>query len=276
MRYKKDSFIVIPNKDTIAGQKPDVQAVYFWICNFANRDGSCFPSVATLSKNSGVGRTKVFACIAQLETIGVITKEQRKKGNSNLTNVYQIMITDGGSSRGELGSAPHELGASSPHEQRTQSSSELNPINSKEGVVPTPPSDVKTFIDFFFKASQVIQGVKPMIAGGKEGMLIKTKLKTYDLERLQKLAVWFLSDRKQVRNQRTGDFEWRNRYAPSISAMMSSAFFNDILKEEQNPEFLRRFGSYAERIMGRTDFAKELDRKKAALFGGMVKEHQDA
>lgn len=275
MKYKKDSFIVIPNKDAIAGQKPDVQAVYFWICNFANKDGSCFPSIATLSKNAGASRRRVFECIKELETIGVISKETRKKGKQNMTNVYQLMIVDGGGSAGHaLGSAADALGGGAPHAQRTQLSSELNQNNSEEGVVPTPPSDVKTFIDFFFDASQKIQGVKPMIAGGKEGMLIKNKLKTYDLLRLQKLAVWYLSDRKQVKNQRNGEFEWRYRYAPSISTMMSSAFFNDILKEEKNPEFMRRFSDIAPRLFGRTEFSKEFDRKKADLFGKMAVPHE--
>jgi hypothetical protein len=269
MKYKKDSFIVIPNKEAISGQKPDVQAVYFWICNFANKDGSCFPSVATLSKNSGVSRRRIFQCIQELETIGVITKETRKKGKENLTNVYQIMIVDVGGGAGHaLPSADGALGGSASHAQRTQLNSELNKPN-KEGDE-TSPSDVKVFIDFFFNASQKIQGVKPMIAGGKEGMLIKNKLKHYNLERLQKLAVWYLSDRKQVKNQRNGEFEWRYRYAPSISAMMSSAFFNDILKEEHNPEFLRRFSDIAPRIFGRSPMADKIDQLKRETFGKMT------
>ena len=132
MRYEKGSFIVIPNKQIIKGQPPEVQSVYFWICEHSDEQGICFPSVTTLSNKSGVSKRKVYDCVLQLENLGIIKKTNRKNGKENMTNVYQVMIIDLPSAPYALPSAQDAVGGSAPRAEITQSIINYNPRTNKK------------------------------------------------------------------------------------------------------------------------------------------------
>lgn len=133
MRYEKGSFITIPNKHVLKGGDSVVQVVYMWICSFADERGICFPSRTTLAKNSGCSVRTVDRAIEMLCDAELLNKVQRRDGTKNLTNVYQIMITDSQDGAGAaLGGAPDALGV--VQELRT----ELNPLELKESVAEAP------------------------------------------------------------------------------------------------------------------------------------------
>lgn len=141
MKYQKGSFVVIPNKGIIKGQEPEVQCVYLWICEHANEEGICFPSVTTLSLKSGVSKRKVYECVMKLEELGIIKKTNRKNGKENLTNVYQIMIIDdegsaqgagGGSAQRASPSVEIDTTPSAQGAERTQSNYNYNPRTHKK------------------------------------------------------------------------------------------------------------------------------------------------
>ena len=92
MKYKKGSFLVVPNLQIIEGQPSAVQSVYFWICSFANEDGNCFPSHTIIAQKSGVSTRTVIRSIEILETLGVLKKEVRMKNNEKISNLYQLLI----------------------------------------------------------------------------------------------------------------------------------------------------------------------------------------
>jgi len=94
MKYTKDSFIVIPDRDALYGMKPDTQAVFMWICRFADSDGLCFPSKKTLSAASGVSKRRVFDCLSELEEAGILRQETRKRGKTFTSNLYQVMLVE--------------------------------------------------------------------------------------------------------------------------------------------------------------------------------------
>lgn len=94
MKYKKGTFINIPNKGAIKGQKSFTQSVYLWICEHADDEGLCYPSITTLSKEAGVSRRQVMREITNLENLGILQKEIRAINNKKTTNLYQIMILD--------------------------------------------------------------------------------------------------------------------------------------------------------------------------------------
>lgn len=98
MKYVKDSFVVVPNKESLRGKEPGLQAVFVWICVHANEEGLCFPSRSTLAECSGVSVRTIDKYLAQLEDVGLIAKTKRKSASKdlNLSNVYQVMITDSG------------------------------------------------------------------------------------------------------------------------------------------------------------------------------------
>lgn len=94
MKYRKNSFITIPNKEVIKGKSALLQAVYLWICEHANSEGVCFPSRSTIAKEAGVNIKSVDRVIPELENIGILVKTSRKIGEKNMSNEYQIMIVD--------------------------------------------------------------------------------------------------------------------------------------------------------------------------------------
>jgi hypothetical protein len=97
MKYKKGTFVTVPNRDILKGEKSSTQNVFFWICDYANEKGECFPSRETLARNAGLKSLRsVDKCLKRLEKIGLITKTIRFKKNSKekRTNLYQVMIID--------------------------------------------------------------------------------------------------------------------------------------------------------------------------------------
>lgn len=111
---------MVPNQKELQGLDPIAQVVFMWLCYHANQDGECFPSQATLCKESGAGRTTVKKALTLLENIGLIEKEIRKDGNRNLTNLYQVII-------GGVGREATPLGREATEGVGRQASRELNP-----------------------------------------------------------------------------------------------------------------------------------------------------
>lgn len=122
MRYAKGSFVIVPNKDYLPGLEPYIQAVYFWICSFADENGVCFPSRTTIAIRAGCSVKSVDRAIERLCLDQILRKETRKNEDKNLTNVYQIMIDPWG---GDSQSPPRDsqsLGVG------TDSRTELYPV----------------------------------------------------------------------------------------------------------------------------------------------------
>lgn len=95
------------------------------------------------------------------------------------------------------------------------------------------------FIRFFSEATGAIRGIKPIIDGGKDGSLIKTRLSDIkgNMPRLEKMTVWYLSRTKRVKVEVPGkEVSWRDEYKnpPAIATMLSTSYFNQLLSEEHN------------------------------------------
>lgn len=126
MKYEKGSFVVIPNKDELFGLEPHVQAIFFWICNYADENGICFPSRTTLANCAGCSVKSVDRAFEILVEKKMLLKQTRKNGEKNLTNIYQILIVDtdleGGGVPQSLGRDSQSLGVAS------HSRTELYPV----------------------------------------------------------------------------------------------------------------------------------------------------
>lgn len=138
-KYKKGTFLTIPNKQVLAGMNPNEQVIFFWICNFSNDEGVCFPSRKTLADCAGVSIRTVVNVIDKLIEKGLLNKKERKNGLTNTSNEYQILIAgadEGGAddTRGVVQDV-HGGGAYPArgvvHQMHTNSiPDELNPTNS--------------------------------------------------------------------------------------------------------------------------------------------------
>lgn len=140
MFYRKGSFIVIPNKKYLKGEKSIVQAVFFWICEYADDWGFCFPSRETLASNCNCDTRTIDKAIKRLEEICVIEKTKRKKPDGSFSsNLYQIIYLDafeeeenkgGVAKKTTLGSEKNDTRGSEKNVSITQPNIELNLLNS--------------------------------------------------------------------------------------------------------------------------------------------------
>lgn len=102
MKYEKGNFITVPNKKSLQTLSATAQALFVWICNYADSDGVCFPSRATLAKNLNTSDRTVDAYLRELEDKNFIQKTNRFHKNEKISNEYQIMIIEGGSEKSSL------------------------------------------------------------------------------------------------------------------------------------------------------------------------------
>jgi hypothetical protein len=95
MKYKKGTFLIIPNKNDLEGKPCELQTLYFWLCSFANDEGVCYPSRTTLAKSCNFNSLRtVDKYIDMLVELGFIgkTKRKRKGGKSFISNLYQVRV----------------------------------------------------------------------------------------------------------------------------------------------------------------------------------------
>jgi len=119
-KYQKGSFITVPNQQELFGMDPQAQCLYMWLCHHANQEGECFPSRALLAAESGMSIDTVKRVTAKLIVSGILKKYERKKGKTNMTNVYEIII-------GGVGAVSTPPGAVCTAPQGADSTGELNP-----------------------------------------------------------------------------------------------------------------------------------------------------
>ncbi len=96
MKYKKGSFIVIPNIQFLDGKPPAYQAIFLWLCRYADDDGICFPSREKLAKHLDMDERTITRYITKMVEDGLIMKTKRRKTGEvkNNSNLYQILIVE--------------------------------------------------------------------------------------------------------------------------------------------------------------------------------------
>ncbi|MFZ2539620.1 MAG: helix-turn-helix domain-containing protein [Oscillospiraceae bacterium] len=62
-------------------------AVYMYLKDRANQDGTCYPAIATIAKNLKLSRRTVQRAIADLEQTGHLVKEQRWRENGGKSSL---------------------------------------------------------------------------------------------------------------------------------------------------------------------------------------------
>jgi hypothetical protein len=94
MKYKKGTFVVVPNIDILSGRNTEVQTLFMWLCNFADENGQCFPSRKLLAEKCGLGVRTIDKYIDMLIELRLIEKKKRfnKKKNEFSSNLYQVVI----------------------------------------------------------------------------------------------------------------------------------------------------------------------------------------
>lgn len=140
MKYKKGTFLIIPNRYDLHGKPPEMQVLYFWLCSFANEEGACFPSRPTLAKACNFSSLRtVDKYIDMLVNEGFIgkTKRKRKGGKSYISNLYQVRVLNAPRS------ATDDTTPSAPDSTRTISNINYNNLSTSTNVDPEKESVFK-------------------------------------------------------------------------------------------------------------------------------------
>ncbi len=127
MRFVKGDFITVPNKNALKSISPNAQALFMWICVYADEEGLCYPSRSTLAVNLNSSVRTVDTYLKELEDNGFISKTKRFNKREQQSNLYQILIKEGGANF----ALPRAESALPPVQTlRTELNPiELNPIN---------------------------------------------------------------------------------------------------------------------------------------------------
>ena len=66
-------------------------AVYLYLCDRADKDGKCFPSVSTIAADLKISKSTVKRALADLESADFIRHERRYRvRGGNSSNMYYI------------------------------------------------------------------------------------------------------------------------------------------------------------------------------------------
>jgi hypothetical protein len=91
--FQKGEFGLFPAK-ILKGQSPNKQVIVAWLIFHMNQEGTCFPSMETLCKETGISsRTTILKCLKELETDGFIKSKRRSRPDGGYTsNEYTVFI----------------------------------------------------------------------------------------------------------------------------------------------------------------------------------------
>lgn len=75
-----------------SGMKLSSVAIMARLADFSNDEGVCWPSIETIARQLGAGVSTVRTAIGKLEDEGWLSRKQRRNGNRNASNVYQLNV----------------------------------------------------------------------------------------------------------------------------------------------------------------------------------------
>ncbi|WP_437887030.1 conserved phage C-terminal domain-containing protein [Phytobacter sp. V91] len=75
-----------------SGMKLSSVAIMARLADFSSDEGVCWPSIATIARQIGAGESTVRTAITALEKEGWLTRQARRQGNRNASNVYRLNV----------------------------------------------------------------------------------------------------------------------------------------------------------------------------------------
>ncbi|EFE7939925.1 GntR family transcriptional regulator [Escherichia coli] len=75
-----------------SGMKLSSVAIMARLADFSSDEGVCWPSIGTIARQIGAGESTVRTAIGKLEQEGWLSRKQRRNGNRNASNVYQLNV----------------------------------------------------------------------------------------------------------------------------------------------------------------------------------------
>lgn len=76
-----------------AGIKGNKLLIMLRLADFASDEGIAYPSVATIARQLGAGRSTVISLLGELEKGGWLTKKERRQGQRSTSNLYTLNVS---------------------------------------------------------------------------------------------------------------------------------------------------------------------------------------
>ncbi|WP_142915288.1 helix-turn-helix domain-containing protein, partial [Klebsiella pneumoniae] len=76
-----------------AGIKGNKLLIMLRLADYASDEGIAYPSVATIARQLGAGRSTVITLIGELVKDGWLTKKERRLGQRSTSNLYTLNVT---------------------------------------------------------------------------------------------------------------------------------------------------------------------------------------
>lgn len=76
----------------LSGMKLSEVVIMARLADWCNDEGVCWPSVETIARQIGAGESTVRNAIGKLVKAGWLSRRQRRQGNRNASNVYQLNV----------------------------------------------------------------------------------------------------------------------------------------------------------------------------------------
>ncbi|WP_140921048.1 conserved phage C-terminal domain-containing protein [Limnobaculum xujianqingii] len=123
-----------------SGMKTMKVAIMVRLADFSNDEGVCWPSVDTIARQIGAGRSTVITAINELMKEGWLTKQERRKGQRSATNIYRLNVEKLRTAANAIYSQGSDSGRSESEHSETGHSESERSGNIKKSVSQGPES----------------------------------------------------------------------------------------------------------------------------------------
>ena len=201
--------------------------VYSALCRH-EKNGKAFPGLRHLAKELGVSVATVARGVKILEEYNIIQIEKPEKKNQSFTywitnyiNWKDIDKKNKWFNQSRVSPQKHpcittETARVSPQKHNNTNNNNTN----NKGVSAKADPHIKNLIDFFYEQTKKIVGIVPEISGGRDGTLLKRRLKKYTPEQIKDLIVWYLESKEC------------DKLGATLSICLSSSIINKWKMEE--------------------------------------------
>lgn len=90
----REQFFRLPNNIFDLGLTPIQFMIYAYLVSCSGNKGYCWPSQATISRKTGIGKTSVQEHLSILEKRKIIEKGKHSGMNGHRNNVYTLLSLD--------------------------------------------------------------------------------------------------------------------------------------------------------------------------------------
>lgn len=167
------------------------------IVDHIGNNSRSWPGTRLLSRESGLDRTTVLACIAKLEEVGLLTVERTGNGKRNYYRLPGGETPPVGKSN--QSENPTDTGSKTPPEavgnlHHNQTDQVTRPRKKRAADKPPPDPRIRDFIAWFCEAFEKARGVKYIVQGAKDGATVKRLLSTLAPDEIKSAAHVMLAD----------------------------------------------------------------------------------